>query len=116
MAVAFAKIDTFRAELGADHAIFAAEADGPWHDERASLAVHHSVRELLRNWGGRDIDDHMALNYRNYRYFALSSLGNQPDYETFTVAEGGVSPLRVADPLVWLLSWYEVVPRRRNGN
>ena len=116
MAVAFAKIDTFRAVLGAEHAIFAAEADGPWHDERASLAVHHSVRELLRNWGGRNIDDHMALNYKNYRYFALSSLGNPPDYETFTVAEGGVRPLRVADPLVWLLSWYEVVPRRHSGN
>jgi hypothetical protein len=32
------------------------------------------------------------------------------------VAKGGVSPLRVADPLVWLLSWYKVVPRRRSGN
>jgi hypothetical protein len=116
MAVAFAKIDTFRAELGADHPIFAAGAQGPWHDEKAGLAVHDSVRELLRNWGGRDIDDHMALNYKNYRYFALSSLGRPPDYETFTVAKGGVSPLRVADPLVWLLSWYKVVPRRRSGN
>jgi hypothetical protein len=116
IAVAFAKIDTFRAELGADHPIFAAEADHPWHDEKASLAVHDSVRELLRNWGGRDIDDHMASNYKNYRYFALSSLGRPPDYETFTVAKGGVSPLRVADPLVWLLSWYKVVPRRRSGN
>ncbi len=116
IAVAFAKIDAFRAELGAEHPIFAAEADGPWHDEKAGLAVHDSMRELLRKWGGRDIDDHMDLNYKNYRYFALSSLGRPPDYETFTVAEGGVSPLRVADPLVWLLSWYKVVPRRRSGN
>jgi len=115
MAVAFAKIDTFRAELGADHPIFAAEADGPWHDEKASRAHHESVQELLLNWGGSNIDDHMKANYKNYRYFALSSLGRPPDYETFTVAKGGVRPMRVADPLVWLLSWYKVVPRRRSG-
>lgn len=115
IAVAFAKIDAFRPELGADHPIFAAEADHPWHDENASLAVHDSVRELLRNWGGRNIDGHMDANYKNYRYFALSSLGRPPDYETFTVAKGGVVPMRVADPLVWLLSWYNVVPRRRGG-
>ena len=71
---------------------------------------------LLRTWGGRNIDDHMDANYKHYRYFALSSLGSPPDYETFTVAKGGVSPMRVADPLVWLLSWYRVVPRRRGGN
>ena len=115
MAVAFAKIDTFREDLGADHAIFAAEADDPWHDDKASLAVHDAVREMLRNWGGRNIDDKMEANYENYRYFALSSLGRPPDYETHTVAKGGVRPLRVADPLVWLLSWYNVVPRRRSG-
>ncbi len=115
IAVAFAKIDAFRPEFGADHPIFAAEAEHPWHDEKASLAVHDSVRQLLRTWGGGNIDDHMEKNYENYRYFALSSLGRPPDYETFTVAKGGVSPMRVADPLVWLLSWYKVVPRRRDG-
>jgi len=116
IAVAFAKIDTFRPELDEDHPIFAAEATRPWHDERASRNVHDSMRELLRTWGGRNIDDHMDANYKNYRYFALSSLGRPPDYETFTVAKGGVSPMRVADPLVWLLSWYNVVPRRRGGH
>jgi hypothetical protein len=111
MAVAFAKIDAFRAYLGDDHPIFASEANRPCHDEAASRAVHDAIRELLRNWGARDIDDHMEANYVNYRYFALSSLGRPPDYERFRVAQGGVRPMRVADPLVWLLSLYKLVRR-----
>jgi hypothetical protein len=112
MAVVFAKIDAFRTYFGDDHPIFAAETKRPCHDEAASLAVHDAVRELLRQWGAQDIDDHMEANYVNYRYFALSSLGRPPDYERFRVAQGGVRPLRVADPLVWLLSLYKLVPRR----
>jgi len=115
MAVVFAKIDAFRAYLGDDHPIFTAESTAPWHDESSSLAVHDSVRELLRTWGARDIDDHMEANYTNYRYFALSSLGRPPDYGRFRVAQGGVRPLRVADPLVWLLSQYKLVPRGRRA-
>jgi hypothetical protein len=115
MAVAFAKIDTFRHYLGDDHPIFSVETTDPWHDDVASKSVHDSVRELLREWGARNIDDHMAANYAKYRYFALSSLGGPPDYENFRVAKDGVRPMRVADPLVWLLSKYKVVPRRRHG-
>ena len=51
LAVAFAKIDALRDYLGADHPIFAAETDGPWWDDAAGLAVHESLRELLREWG-----------------------------------------------------------------
>lgn len=115
MAVAFAKIDEFRGVLGDDHPIFRAEADDPWYDEAAGRAIHDSVRELIRKWGARDIDDRMAANYAHYRYFALSSLGRQPDYAGLRVARGGVQPIRVADPLVWLLSWYKLVPRRDSG-
>jgi len=70
---------------------------------------------MLREWGASNIDDHMEHNYSNYRYFAVSSLGRPPDYEHYAVAEGGVRPLRVADPVVWLLSVYKLVPRRRGG-
>jgi hypothetical protein len=115
IAVAFAKIDALRGVLGEDHPIFGAEADGPWVDDSAGRAVHESVREMLREWGASNIDDHMEHNYSNYRYFAVSSLGRPPDYEHYTVAEGGVRPLRVADPVVWLLSVYKLVPRRRGG-
>lgn len=115
IAVAFAKIDALRGVLGEGHPIFGAEADGPRVADKAVNAVHESVREMLRDWGASDIDDFMEANYSKYRYFAVSSLGRPPDYEHYTVAEGGVRPLRVADPMVWLLSVYKLVPRRRGG-
>ena len=115
MAVAFAKIDTFIHVLGSSHPIFRSESGEPWYDDQAGRAVHDSMRELLRDWGAKDIDDHMIANYTRYRYFALSSLGRPPDYEKGTVAAGGVRPLRVSDPLVWLLNRYSVIPRSNRG-
>jgi len=115
VALAFAKIDAFEGVLGKGHPIFRAEADDSWYDEAAGRAIHDSVRELIRDWGARDIDEHMEAHYAHYRYSALSSLGRQPDYEGLRVARGGVQPKRVADPLVWLLSWYNLVPRRDSG-
>jgi hypothetical protein len=115
IAVAFAKIDALRGYLGAGHPIFGAESACPWFDDTAGRAIHESVREMLRDWGAVDIDEFLEANYSNYRYFAVSSLGRPPNYEENTVAEGGVKPLRVAEPLVWLLSVYRLVPRRHGS-
>ena len=115
MAVAFAKIDAFRTDLPDGHPIFRPEVKDSWHDEAASRAMHDSVREFIREWGASNIDDHMAAHYTKYRYFALSSLGRPPDYEA-RITGGRVQPMRVADPLVWLLSLYSLVPRRRGGS
>jgi hypothetical protein len=56
------------------------------------------------------------MNYTNFRYFAVSSLGAEPDYEAdrqaAPVSESGVRPFRVDEPLVWLLSQFHVVPSR----
>jgi hypothetical protein len=113
MAVVFAKIDTFQAYLGGDHSIFAAGEEHPWHDDAVGRAVHDSVRELLWDWKASAVDIHMESHYSNFRYFALSALGRPPDYKNRLVAKGGVRPLHVDDPLVWLLSQYRLVPRRR---
>jgi hypothetical protein len=112
MAVAFAKIDALKKYFGEDSPIFSADERVPWYDNAKGRAIHESVRELLWEWGARDIDEFMNANYSNYRYFAVSSLGLQPDYERYRVAEAGVRPIRVSDPLVWLLSQYSIVPRR----
>ena len=54
--------------------------------------------------GGDDIDRHMRQNYGDYRYFAVSALGAEPDYTTGQVAAGGVQPHRVEDPVLWLMA------------
>ena len=45
--------------------------------------------------------------------FAVSALGAPPDYANSIVDARGVRPFRVAEPLLWLLSQFQVIPRQR---
>lgn len=110
IAVVFAKVDELRGVLGEDHRIFHPAPDGGIYDDEAGRRVHDSVRELLLDNGADDIDRAISLNYKTYRYFAVSSLGSRPDY-TNNKLTTPVRPIRVADPLVWLLAHYDLVPR-----
>jgi len=75
----------------------------PAYDDADGLAVHEHMLALLHQWNVQDIETHMRLNYKKYRYFSVSALGAEPDYENSTVAPGGVRPRRVDDPVLWLL-------------
>jgi hypothetical protein len=112
VAVAFAKIDAFFGLLGSDHPLVRTPAAGGAYDENLGQATHEQIRALLHDWGADDVDVHLRYNYAHFRYFALSSLGIPPDYESLTIT-GGVHPHRVEEPLVWLLSLFGVVPRQR---
>jgi hypothetical protein len=114
VAVAFAKIDAFFDLLGPDHPLLRQPAPTGGYDESAGLDAHEHVRGLLLDdWDAGDIDTHLRFNYENFRYFAVSALGAPPDYRTGEVDPGGVRPFRVAEPLLWLLSQFNIVPRQR---
>jgi hypothetical protein len=113
VAVAFAKIDAFFDVLGPDHPLLhVPPAAGPY-DETTGEQTHEEVRALLHSWGADDVDAHLRHNYATFRYFAVSALGAPPDYASNTVDPRGIRPFRVAEPLLWLLSRFDVVPRRR---
>ncbi|MBE1491922.1 hypothetical protein [Plantactinospora soyae] len=114
VAVAFAKIDAFFDVLGRDHALLRKPPVTAGYDELAGQATHEQIRALLREWDADDIDAHLRHNYENFRYFAVSALGAQPDYDDAVVDPRGVQPFRVDEPLVWLLSRFGVVPRLVN--
>jgi hypothetical protein len=109
IAVAFAKIDAFFDVLGPDHPLLRTPPPASTYDEVAGQETHEHLRSLLHDWGADDIDAHLRLNYSDFRYFAVSALGAQPDYEANSVDAGGVRPHRVEEPLVWLLSRFGVV-------
>lgn len=113
VAVAFAKIDAFFDLLGPDHPLVRRPESGAYYDEQAGLATHEHVRALLHDWGASDIDIHLVHNYKRFRYFTVSALGAEPDYDNNKVDVRGVRPFRVDEPLLWLLSEFNVVPRRR---
>jgi hypothetical protein len=110
VAVAFVKIDAFFGLLGSDHPLVRRPQPGPFYDEGAGRETHEFVRAQLHGWRADDIDAHLTLNYRNFRYFAVSALGAEPDYDRGVVDERGVHPFRVDEPLLWLLSRFGVVP------
>jgi hypothetical protein len=110
VAVVFAKIDAFFEVLGQDHPLVRRPEPGPYYDEAAGRITHEYVRAQLHEWGADDVDHHLIQNYKRFRYFAVSALGAEPDYDTNLVDPRGVHPFRVDEPLLWLLNQFHVVP------
>ena len=110
VAVVFTKIDAFYPTLDRQNPIMSTAPAAPAYQNQDGLSVHEHMLALLHEWKAGDIDTHMRLNYLNYRYFGISALGTEPDYESYNVAPGGVQPHRVEDPVLWLLSKAGTVP------
>jgi hypothetical protein len=104
VAVVFTKIDAFFPALDRNNPLMATAPAMAAYDNADGRAVHEHMLALMHEWNAQDIDTHMRLNYGDFRYFGVSALGAEPDYETKTVAAGGVRPHRVEDPVLWLLA------------
>jgi hypothetical protein len=104
VAIVFTKIDAFYPTLDQHNPVMADAPAVAAYDNADGEAVHEHVRALLDEWRADDIDRHMRKNYDDFRYFAVSALGAEPDYSTGQVATGGVRPHRVEDPVLWLMS------------
>jgi ABC-type dipeptide/oligopeptide/nickel transport system ATPase component len=110
VAIVFTKIDAFYPTLDRQNPLMAAVAELPAYENADGQAVHEHMLALLHEWKADDIDNHMRLNYSDYRYFGVSALGAEPDYGGGVVAPGGVQPHRVEDPVLWLLAKSGTVP------
>jgi hypothetical protein len=104
VAIVFTKIDAFYPSLDRQNPIMASPSGVPAYEDADGRTVHEYVLSLMHEWNAADIDNHMRLNYSDYRFFGVSALGAEPDYEANEVAPGGVQPHRVEDPVLWLLS------------
>lgn len=110
VALVFTKIDAFFPQLEADSPLRQASSNSGAYDNAGGQEVHEHMRALLARWNAADIDTHLKLNYDNFRYFAVSALGAEPDYAGGRVAAGGVQPHRVDDPVLWLMAKAGKVP------
>ena len=111
VAVAFVKMDAFYERLGENHPLLRRPDLSHGYDEELGRTTHEQVKALLSEFGGADIDQHLYANYLDYRYFFVSALGAQPDYDTATINARGVQPDRVEEPLLWLLQRKNVLPK-----
>jgi GTPase SAR1 family protein len=104
VAVVFTKIDAFFSTLDRGNPLMTTAPAVPAYSEEDGQAVHEHMLALMQQWNAQDVHAHVRLNYKDFRYFGVSALGAEPDYEHSAVATGGVRPHRVEDPVLWLLA------------
>ncbi|MFY9931576.1 MAG: hypothetical protein WAK82_26595 [Streptosporangiaceae bacterium] len=109
LAIVFTKMDTLLGDLRPTSPLLRPPPDVPYFDERDSLEVHTEIQRLLARWEGSRIDQIAQLNYRHYRYFGVSALGETPTGDN-RVAPRGVRPYRVASPVLWILAQFGIIP------
>jgi GTPase SAR1 family protein len=109
-AVVFSKLDALWHGFARGSPLQRLPEDIPGFDRRDSLDVHDHVRALLHDWGGGQIDQVLQHYYARYRYFAVSALGQSPTQDNRVTT---IQPYRVADPFLWLLAEFGVIPAAR---
>ncbi|MCA1706207.1 MAG: hypothetical protein LC808_24250 [Actinobacteria bacterium] len=109
MAVAVSKLDALWHNFDEDGPLRRLPSERPAFDTNDSLDVHAHIQALIHEWGGGQVDSLLQLSYDKYRYFGFSALGETPTRDN-RVADRGIRPYRVAEPLLWILSELGAVP------
>lgn len=112
-AVALAKTDALNGVIPAHSAL---RQPGPHHgayDDADGRHVHDEARATLSGWADGDNLLHTVdNNFSTYRYFGLSALGVPPTSKT-QISPSGIHPLRVEDPMLWLLGRFGQIRVRK---
>ena len=112
LAIVFTKMDALLHDLKETSPLLRSPPQEGYFDERDSLEVHAEIQRLLARWEGTRIDQIAQLNYRSYRYFGVSALGETPTQDN-RVAARGIRPYRVASPILWILAQFGIIPVKR---
>jgi GTPase SAR1 family protein len=72
-------------------------------------SVHTEIWNYLQTWMGAGFDDRVRTGFEDYQYFGVSSLGHKPDAHNKLQS---VSPMRVEDPLLWILHRLKIIKGR----
>lgn len=112
VAVVVSKIDAFFDQFPEGHPLRRPAAPEPFFNESESASIHDHMTSLVAGWGGDSLLRKLDLNYERWRLFGVSALGAEPDYASGMVNGRGVLPIRVAEPLLWLLARQGFIPTR----
>lgn len=113
LAVAVAKTDALGAALPANSAVRRPGCHDGFYDDGDGQYVHDEVRATLSGWAdGEALLNAVATHFSSYRFFGVSALGVTPPAEG-KISPSGIHPLRVEDPLLWLLGRFGLVPVRK---
>lgn len=113
IAIALAKTDALDGALAPDAAVRRAHSHRGAYDDADGQLVHDEVRATLDGWtAGAQLLDLVHSTFSTYRFFGVSALGITPP-DAGTISRRGIRPLRVEDPLLWLLGRFGLVPVRK---
>ncbi|WP_261719763.1 ATP-binding protein [Streptomyces sp. FZ201] len=83
-------------------------------DDDDWLGVHEEIRSLLNDWDSGALVRQLELDFAELSLFGLSALGAPPPAEApADVPKSGPQPIRVEDPLLWLLARRGLLPVHR---
>jgi hypothetical protein len=112
IAVAVTKTDMLRPLLDPHSPLLSsATHDGGTLDEDDRLAVHEELRSQLADWDSGALYRQLERDFAQLSLFGLSALGAPPPADApADVPKSGPQPLRVEDPLLWLLARRGLLP------
>ncbi|CCK26613.1 putative LigA [Streptomyces davaonensis JCM 4913] len=116
IAVAVTKTDMLRPLLDPHSPVLrnAPHPDGALDDDDR-LGVHEEIRSLLTDWESGRLVRQLELDFAEFALFGLSALGAPPPAEApADVPKSGPQPIRVEDPLLWLLARRGLLPVHRS--
>jgi hypothetical protein len=114
LAVVIAKTDALTAVLPPATALSHAGPHDGCYDEPDGRRVHDEMRAVVQGWTDGPALIHTVQNaFAEHRFFGLSALGFPPVNQD-ELSPQGVHPLRVEDPMLWLLARFGMVRHRRS--
>lgn len=115
IAVALTKSDRLRPLLPEHSPLLRnARHEGGAYSEDDRLAVHEEVRALLGGWDSGALYRQLTHDFGSMSLFGLSALGDSPPgHSPSDAPPSGPQPLRVEDPLLWLLGQRGLLPVRK---
>ncbi|MBL1084300.1 hypothetical protein JK359_20400 [Streptomyces actinomycinicus] len=117
IAVAVTKTDMLRSLLDPHSPLLRNAAHtGGAYDAEDRLAVHEELRALLVDWNCGSLLRQLEHDFARLSLFGLSALGAPPPPDApADVPKAGPQPVRVEDPLLWLLALRGLLPVRTAG-
>lgn len=112
LALVLSKLDAVRGLMDPDSRAVAGDGHDGVYDENDAEEVHESVRSHVHEWAGPALENFVGANYRLSRWFGTSAFGRPP---TGTQLPAGVSPVRVEDPVLWLLAQWGMIRSTRGS-
>ena len=110
IAIAVSKIDAFFDEIPQQSPIRRQAPESNVFDEQDSLDVHEHMIALIQKWGGDNLVRKVEQEFETFRFFGVSALGAEPNYQSGAMNDRGLLPHRVADPLLWLMANRDFIP------